>query len=93
MNHIEDRRRGWIRRAPCRSNPDAFFPKNEHTKQCREAKLTCQTLCPRQGRCAADALRTGETDGVHGGVYLPGIRRPERLAEARELLAAIAGGA
>ena len=46
--------------------------------------------CPIQRKCALDALELDATDGVWGGVWLPGLRDSEGLAAARAKLAATA---
>jgi WhiB family redox-sensing transcriptional regulator len=46
--------------------------------------------CPIQRKCALDALELEATDGVWGGVWLPGLRDSEGLAAARAKLAAAA---
>lgn len=51
----------------------------------RQAPKICAT-CPVQLKCAQYALESGVTDGVWGGVSLPGIRKPHVLEERRELL-------
>lgn len=51
----------------------------------RQAPKICAG-CPVRLKCAQYALESGVTDGVWGGVSLPGIRKPHVLEERRELL-------
>ena len=51
----------------CQEDPELFFnPRNSHRaiKRCAE--------CPFRGRCGYNAVATGATHGVWGGVILPG---------------------
>ncbi|MDM3908818.1 WhiB family transcriptional regulator [Mycobacterium intracellulare] len=51
----------------CRQDPELFFDARRHhraIKQCGE--------CPFRGRCGYNAVATGATHGVWGGVILPG---------------------
>lgn len=51
----------------CREDPEMFFnPRTKHRaiKRCNE--------CPFRGRCGYNAVATGATHGIWGGVMLPG---------------------
>ncbi|GAB4663648.1 WhiB family transcriptional regulator [Mycobacterium avium] len=69
----------------CREDPEMFFnPRTKHRaiKRCNE--------CPFRGRCGYNAVATGATHGIWGGVMLPGCFPQElkpiyaRLAEQFE---------
>jgi WhiB family redox-sensing transcriptional regulator len=65
----------------------AWFAK--HAVHRARAIAICNN-CPIQRKCALDALELDATDGVWGGVWLPGLRDSEGLAAARAKLAAVA---
>ncbi|MBY0441359.1 MAG: WhiB family transcriptional regulator [Mycobacteriaceae bacterium] len=52
---------------PCSKDPELFF--NPHQK--RRAIAQC-AHCPFRGRCGYNAVATGATHGIWGGVILPG---------------------
>ncbi|PJE24505.1 MAG: hypothetical protein CK431_05575 [Mycobacterium sp.] len=58
----------------CRQHPDMFF--NPH--RMRRAVSLCAG-CPFRGRCGYNAVATGATHGVWGGMVLPGDY-PSKLA-------------
>jgi hypothetical protein len=59
---------------PCADNPDAFF--NPRTQ--RRAAIQC-SACSFRGRCGYNAVTSGATHGIWGGVIFPG-NYPEKLA-------------
>lgn len=66
----------------CREDPEMFFnPRTKHRaiKRCNE--------CPFRGRCGYNAVATGATHGIWGGVMLPGCF-PQELKPIYAMLAA-----
>ena len=66
----------------CQEDPELFFnPRTKHRaiKRCAE--------CPFRGRCGYNAVATGATHGVWGGVILPGAQ-PKALKPVYARLAA-----
>jgi WhiB family redox-sensing transcriptional regulator len=60
--------RGWRDEAACRDeNPELFFPLPSNTADERRAKAICWT-CPVREDCLADALTTGASEGIWGGL-------------------------
>ena len=62
----------WRSRAACVDNPALFFPDDgtspvAKARQIERAKAVCRT-CPVISECLAYALRTGEDNGVWGGL-------------------------
>lgn len=87
---------GWRARAACSTaDPDLFFPDSDTPKeQIEQAKQICAS-CPVRQACLEDAIRSGESEAICGGltgrerrsvVALEGrrLRRPGR-ASARQL--------
>lgn len=67
---------------PCQEDPELFFdPRRKH-----RAIRRC-AACPFRGRCGYNAVATGATHGIWGGVILPGDY-PQQLKPVYELLAA-----
>nr|WP_068873873.1 WhiB family transcriptional regulator [Mycobacterium marinum] len=52
---------------PCRQDPELFFDPPKR----RRAIAQCED-CPFRGRCGYNAVVTGATHGIWGGVSLPG---------------------
>lgn len=67
---------------PCSKNPDLFF--DPHQK--RRAIAQC-AHCPFRGRCGYNAVATGATHGIWGGIILPGDY-PKQLRRVYAQLAA-----
>jgi WhiB family transcriptional regulator, redox-sensing transcriptional regulator len=67
---------------PCHEDPELFF--NPHKKQIAISR--CGD-CPFRGRCGYNAVATGATHGIWGGVILPGDY-PSKLAPIYARLAA-----
>jgi hypothetical protein len=65
----------WRQRAKCRdADPDMFFPEPSDASTALAAVAVCRS-CPVTKQCLADALHTGERDGIRGGLT-PRQRRP-----------------
>lgn len=75
-----DRQAGWWEQAACRNaDPETFFPRSQSNEASREAKAVC-CGCPVRRECLNDALASGRTDGVWGG-----LTERERRALARHI--------
>jgi WhiB family transcriptional regulator, redox-sensing transcriptional regulator len=61
--------------------PDSWFDPT----RIRTSLAICTNCAVRQA-CAQSALDMDETDGIWGGVKLPGLRKPAKLEEARDRL-------
>jgi WhiB family redox-sensing transcriptional regulator len=60
--------RGWRDEAACRDeNPELFFPLPSNPAAERRAKAICWT-CPVREDCLTDALTTGASEGIWGGL-------------------------
>ncbi|MFC7716999.1 WhiB family transcriptional regulator [Nonomuraea recticatena] len=58
----------WLRRGACRtSDPDLFFPPAPSPVQEARAKAVCSG-CQVLDDCRAYAVRSGETEGIWGGL-------------------------
>jgi hypothetical protein len=65
----------WRQRAKCRdADPDMFFPEPSDAATALAAVAVCRS-CLVTEKCLADALHTGERDGIRGGLT-PRQRRP-----------------
>jgi WhiB family redox-sensing transcriptional regulator len=65
----------WRQHAKCRdADPEMFFPEPSDAAMARAAVAVCRS-CPVTEQCLADALHTGERDGIRGGLT-PRQRRP-----------------
>lgn len=71
----------WMQDAACTQvDPDMFFPNpGDHAW---DARAICMG-CPVQGDCLAYALRTGQRDGIWGGLT-PGERKSRRQRDCRD---------
>lgn len=69
-------------------NPDIFF---EQRLRSQAVRLCAQ--CPVRMLCAQRALDLRDTDGIIAGVFLPGKRFPDKLADRREQLQQIVDAA
>ncbi|TDC04197.1 WhiB family transcriptional regulator [Nonomuraea longispora] len=68
----------WLRRGACRfSDPDLFFPLAPTPLQEARAKAVCAG-CQVIEECRSYALRTGEAEGIWGGLT-PEERRRTRF--------------
>lgn len=64
---------------PCREDPELFFNPNRKARAISRCKE-----CPFRGRCGYNAVATGATHGIWGGVILPGLYPPQlRIIYAR----------
>ncbi|WP_084961664.1 WhiB family transcriptional regulator [Thermoactinospora rubra] len=69
---------GWLRRGACRSSdPELFFPLAPSRAQEARAKAVC-ARCQVQAECRDYALRSGESEGIWGGLT-PDERRRLRF--------------
>lgn len=66
----------------CREDPELFFNPNRKSR----AVARCAE-CPFRGRCSYNAVASGATHGIWGGVSLPG-HYPPQLARVYARLAA-----
>jgi hypothetical protein len=72
----------WRQQAKCRdADPDMFFPEPSDAATAVAAVAVCRS-CPVTEQCLADALHTGERDGIRGGLT-PRQRRPLLTAHRR----------
>ncbi|WP_204806047.1 WhiB family transcriptional regulator [Mycobacterium riyadhense] len=67
---------------PCQQDPELFF--NPHKKH---RAITRCADCPFRGRCGYNAVATGATHGIWGGMILPGDY-PRQLRRVYSRLAA-----
>lgn len=71
---------GWASRGACRtSDPELFFPVTSSPRQEAAAKRVCAGCAVLQ-ECRAYAIRTGERDGIWGGLT-PEERRRLRFPQ------------
>ncbi|MEU6738818.1 WhiB family transcriptional regulator [Streptosporangium sandarakinum] len=70
---------GWAVRGACRaSDPELFFPLTQSAEQEARAKAVC-ARCPVLTDCRAYAVRSGEPEGIWGGLTVRerrGLRFP-----------------
>lgn len=60
----------WRSKAACKdADSELFFPLN--IRDAEDAQDICFEKCPVRATCAAEAVRTRNTHGVHGGFFLP----------------------
>lgn len=75
----------WFADSACRQpgvDPELFFPVGEAglaSRQIAEAKAIC-ARCPVAAQCRDWALRTGETDGIWGGMTLEERRKARQAS-------------
>lgn len=67
---------------PCRQDPELFFDARRRHRAIKRC-----APCPFRGRCGYNAVATGATHGVWGGVILPGDY-PQELKPVYAFLAA-----
>jgi WhiB family redox-sensing transcriptional regulator len=80
----------WVERAACRRmSPALFFAvaRSEHTRvEVKAAKAVC-AICDVQEECLEFAIRTGQREGIWGGLTdreRRKVRQAVRAAESRE---------
>jgi WhiB family redox-sensing transcriptional regulator len=71
----------WRKKAACRSaDPEMWFPASSNADT-SAARAAC-TKCPVRWRCGAEALASGQTDGIWAGFWLTRSYERDALAEA-----------
>jgi hypothetical protein len=77
----------WTGREPCRKDhADLWYGGSDGE---RKAKTLCRTQCPLASfeRCARDALKDPDNQGVWAGMYLPSLVNWKRREEREQVIA------